>query len=292
MMERAKSLAGPWESKQLNHVDKKIDKEPNQGGLIQLPGGDWWFVTHQGTGDWEGRAMVLLPVSWVDGWPIIGHVGADGIGTMIWSNPKTIAGSSTFTQQTDDDFNEAALPPQWEWNYQPRADKWSLSEHPGALRLHAFRPINADDLLKAGNTLTQRVIRSKRNVVIVKLDLSGMADGQSAGICHFAKGYSMLSITQSSGVRTIATVEKGKRDSGIRISASAVWLKSEWGFDGLSRFSFSLDGTHFSELGDPYQLSWGYYRGDRIGLYTFNDKQDSGYVDFSRFTYTFSPPPG
>ena len=37
MMERAKTFDGPWEIKQLNHVNAGVDKEPNQGGLIQLP---------------------------------------------------------------------------------------------------------------------------------------------------------------------------------------------------------------------------------------------------------------
>ncbi|MBC7784902.1 MAG: glycoside hydrolase 43 family protein, partial [Burkholderiales bacterium] len=49
MMRRSKSLDGPWEMKQLNHVNKRLDKEPNQGGIVQAPSGDWWFVSHQGT---------------------------------------------------------------------------------------------------------------------------------------------------------------------------------------------------------------------------------------------------
>jgi hypothetical protein len=44
--------------KQLNHVNKKLDKEPNQGGLIQLKNGQWWFFTHHGTGDWEEEQQV------------------------------------------------------------------------------------------------------------------------------------------------------------------------------------------------------------------------------------------
>ena len=54
-------------------------------------------------------------------------------------------------------FDEATLPPQWEWNYQPQAGKWSLTERKGWLRLHAFSPLKENDLLKAGNTVTQRV---------------------------------------------------------------------------------------------------------------------------------------
>jgi beta-xylosidase len=136
MMERSASLQGPWEIRQLNHVSKRIDKEPNQGGLVELASGDWWFLTHQGTGDWEGRAMALLPVTWRDGWPIIGKPGADGIGNMIWSAPLPLP-SSPVSSPEKSDFAAGVLGPQWEWNYQPRAGKWSLTERRGFLRLHA-----------------------------------------------------------------------------------------------------------------------------------------------------------
>jgi beta-xylosidase len=84
MMERSRSLQGPWEIRQLIHVDPAVDKEPNQGGLVELRSHEWYFVSHQGRGDWEGRAGVLLPVTWIDGWPVIGAVGPDGIGHVVW----------------------------------------------------------------------------------------------------------------------------------------------------------------------------------------------------------------
>jgi beta-xylosidase len=290
MMERSRNLSGPWESRQLNHVSKNIDKEPNQGGLIQLASGDWWFVTHQGTGDWEGRAMVLLPVTWIDGWPIIGQVGADGIGTMVWSAKKPMVGLSSFTPQTSDDFSRTTLSPQWEWNYQPRADKWSLAERPGFLRLHAFRPLKADDLLKAGNTLTQRALRTNSNSVSVKIDLSNMANGEVAGLCHFAKGYSTFGVVQAGSDRELCISEKGKLTKGPAITAASIWLQTQWDLGGDSHYSYSLDGIRYQDFGDPYRLTWGSYRGDRIGLFTYNNTADEGYVDFSQFIYQFAQP--
>ena len=64
-----------------------------------------------------------------------------------------------------------------------------------------------------------------------------------------------------------------------------VWLKSEWGLDGKSKFYYSIDGNNFIQFGDEYQLCWGYYRGDRLGLYCFNDKSEDGYVDIDFFNY-------
>ncbi len=288
MMERSKSLDGPWEIQQLNHVNRTLDKEPNQGGLIQLPSGDWWFLTHQGTGDWEGRAMVLLPVTWIDNWPIIGKPGTDGIGNMIWSAKKPIPNIPPTTYQTDDDFNLPTLATQWEWNYHPRDDKWSLTERPGFLRLHAFTPLKPDDLMKAGNTLTQRALRTASNEVTIKLDLTGMADGQVAGLCHFAKTYATLAISQSGNTRTLTSTLAGKTITGPTLSATTLWLSSTWDFNGESHFSYSTDGTTFTHFAQPYLLTWGNYRGDRIGIFNYNNKSDAGFLDIDSFHYTFT----
>ena len=64
-------------------------------------------------------------------------------------------------------------------------------------------------------------------------------------------------------------------------------MKSSWGLDGRSQYSFSLDGRSFTEFGEPYQLSWGNYRGDRIGLYSYNEREDAGYVDIDYFHYAY-----
>lgn len=88
MMQRSSSITGPYlERKQLSHVQREYN-EPNQGGLVEGPDRKWYFFTHHGTGDWAGRIASLLPVYWVDGWPIIGEVGQDGIGTMVWQAAK------------------------------------------------------------------------------------------------------------------------------------------------------------------------------------------------------------
>lgn len=182
MMGRSQNITGPYEYRQIAHVKRGVDMEPNQGGLVQSEAGDWWFFTHHGSGDWSGRIASLLPVSWTNGWPIIGEPGADGIGNMVWSADKPVKGTKRLTPQTDDEFSTATLAPQWEWHYQPRAGKWSLTERPGFLRLHAFKGFHGDNLLKIGNVLTQRPLRTSTNIVTVKLEVGGMADGQSAGL--------------------------------------------------------------------------------------------------------------
>jgi beta-xylosidase len=284
MMDRAKSLDGPWETRQIIHVHGAVDKEPNQGGIVQAEDGRWWFFTHQGRGDWEGRAAVLLPVTWVDGWPVIGRVGADGIGEMVWHGPMPVAGQPKTTVVTDDDFSAPTLRPEWQWNYQPRAGMWSLAERSGWLRLHAFVPLKPGDLKTVGDVLTQRAYRSARNEFTVKLDASGMVDGQEAGLSHFAKTFASIGVVEASGARAISVNNNGARTAGPELKQAAVWLRSSWGFDGVSSFSYSLDGQTFVGLGGPYQLTWGSYRGDRVGLFTVNTKT-AGWADFTAVHY-------
>ena len=289
MMERSKNTWGPYtERKQLSHSQKQFN-EPNQGGIVQTAEGDWYFLTHHGTGDWSGRVMSLLPVHWVDGWPIPGEVGPDTIGRMVWSGKKPVKGTKVITPKTSDDFNEAILPHQWEWNYQPRADKWSLTERKGWLRLHAFKPIKQNNLLKAGNTLTQRTLRTGTNEVIVKLDISGMKDGQKAGLSHFGSPhYSTFGVTCGGKIKTLKFNVKGTITTGPVLTGNNLWLKSCWGLDGKSRYFYSLDGETYRPFGSAYQMMWGAYRGDRIAMYCYNNKTDDGYIDADFFHYNFS----
>jgi len=290
MMERSKNIFGPYtESKQLSYAEKQFH-EPNQGGLVQTEKGDWYFLTHHGHGDWEGRCMSLVPVTWIDGWPIIGQPDDKGIGHFVWSGRMPVSGTPVVTPQSSDDFSSTNLSPQWEWNYQPRAEMWSLTERPGWMRLKAFRPLKVNDLMKAGNTLTQRCFRTAKNEVIVKLDLSGMADGEKAGLCHFAGAHSAIGVVQEGTVRTLEFRINGKCMSGPVITENTLWLKSSWGMDGNSHYAYSTDGRTFTDFGEPWALTWGNYRGDRIGIYNFNDKAEAGFVDVDYLIYNYDGP--
>lgn len=105
---------------------------------------------------------------------------------MLWEGKMPAVVSPKLTLLRSDDFDSEVLGPQWQWNYQPRKDFFSLSERPGWMRLKAFRPLKENELLKAGNTLTQRTFRKQDNEVTVKMDIAHMEDGQRNGICHFS----------------------------------------------------------------------------------------------------------
>jgi beta-xylosidase len=292
MMERSDNLYGKWEIKQLNRVDIPKDREPNQGGLLQVDDDKWFFLTHHGHGDWEGRPASLLPVTWINGWPIIGKVAADTIGEMVWFHKKPIKSEKKLFIQSSDEFNSEKLGVQWEWNYQPRKEKWSLTERRGFLRLHAFRPINPDDgkkvILRAGNTITQRSMRTKKNVVTMKMNIQNMENGQFAGLTHLStENSSLFGIKETNGTKNLVYVFNDKETVSVKIGQKNIWLQSQWDINGKNKYFYSLDGKKFIPFSDESQMIWGSYRGDRIGIFNYNLAGDNGYVDIDWFRYVY-----
>ena len=73
---------------------------------------------------------------------------------MKWGGKMPFKYTEKLSIKRSDDFDDERLAPQWQWNYQPRKEYFSLTERPGWLRLKAYRPLETDKLLKAGNILT------------------------------------------------------------------------------------------------------------------------------------------
>lgn len=297
VMLRSKSIYGPYEERVIMHSQgMKVDKEPNQGALIETSKGQWSFVTHHGTGDFDGRVLSVVPAVWKDGWPFIGKdIDGDGFGEMVWEAEKPIKGFPKKTIQTSDDFNNTTLAPQWEWNHQPREGYWSLSERKGFLRLKAFQQLRKGEFFSTGNVLTQRYIHFGESEIIVKADISQLSNGQTMGLAHFDGGmnYSYIGIILKNNKKDIIWQRKQTSDketqeiigSDQKRIGRYIWFKTVVDFNGKASFFWSNNGKTYYLFGNTFQLSWGNFRGDRLGLFTFNNDADKGYVDIDSFTY-------
>ena len=285
MASRSNKIMGPYKEEKHLLLTNAIANQPNQGGIIEGPNGKWYFFTHHGKGDFGGRQASLLPVTWIDGWPIIGHVLPQGIGTMIWSEKMPIVTSEKLKIKRSDDFSEPQLQQQWHWNYQPNAQLFSLTERPGWMRMKAIRPIEAGNLMKTGNILSQRSYMTKQNDVTTCIDLQGLTEGVHAGLCHYTKQNASVGVKYENGKKFIEYSIDGQWKEVVEIHSSTLWLRSRWGLSGVSYFSYSTDGETFITIPENYQLSWGNYKGDRIGIYCYNPLKEEGYIDVDYLTY-------
>lgn len=297
VMRRSKSIYGPYEEQLLMHSQgKEIDQEPNQGSIIEARSGQWYFVTHHGTGNFDGRMLSVLPVEWKDGWPHIGYdIDNDGVGEMVWQLERPHNEIVPYSIQTSDNFNTPHLGHQWEFNHQPRADKWSLTARKGYMRLYAFHQLRENDFFSIGNILSQRYIRWGKGQSVTKMDIRGMQIGQEAGIAHFngGKDYATLCVILNEKEFELVLKKKLTKQKEEIISLSRLpkgtknlYLKTEIDFTGKATFCWSTNGRKYHSTPMDYYLKWGNYRGSRIGIYTYNNKNDKGgYIDIDSFNY-------
>ena len=125
---------------------------------------------------------------------------------------------------------------------------------------------------------------------VTKLDATGMADGQTAGMCVFWKDFCTLGVVQQKGVRSIELNNNGTSTIVTQLESdqTKVWLKANISAQGVSKFAWSLDGENFTAIGDTFKFGWGNYRDTRLGIYSYNNEAENGFVDADFFHYTYA----
>ena len=81
---RSKGIYGSYEEKIVMAQGSTDINGPHQGAYIETQNGEPWFLHFQDRGVY-GRILHLNPVTWVDGWPVMG-VDNDGDGCGERSN--------------------------------------------------------------------------------------------------------------------------------------------------------------------------------------------------------------
>lgn len=275
---RSRNIYGPYERREVLKQGSTGINGPHQGALVELETGETWFMHFQSAGT-LGRVCHLQPVSWVDDWPVM---GAEGEPVSIFEKPDTGSQASIAFPQTSDEFDRPEMGLQWQWNHNPMDEGWSLTERPGYLRI---RGMHARDLLHARNTITQKLM-GDRGTINTELSVENLEEGQRAGLAYIGgREENWIGVEKSRGGCFIKAVTAGVTHHGPRIRSGAVWLKSTLDLTASTRFLFSLDGESFKPLGGDCKLCWGFWKGARAGLFSYNTTGEGGYADFNRFCY-------
>lgn len=264
---RAKNIYGPYERREV-----LPSGSPHQGGIVELDNGESWFIAFKSTGH-LGRVAHLLPVTWgADDWPVFGDHGQPVPGGR---KPGVGAGGPILHPQTSDDFEAAALSPQWQWNHNPVPAAWSLTERGGWLRLHG---LPAPEPVVARNTLTQK-LWGESGMVTVKLDPRGLSEGQAAGFAFMSgRVFNAVGVARFEG-RLRFYSETGL---GPVIGERDVWLRGTYAGE-QARLHFSTDGETFTDVGAKVVLRFGQWKGARVTLFAYGP--GGGVADFDEFQY-------
>ena len=280
---RAGNIYGPYEHIVVLHDDSNYPGNfLHQGGMVQLKNGDWWFIIMQDRGP-IGRVPNLEPVTWVNGWPMLGK---DGKGVVTGKKPD-VGGSFPITAPaTADEFNSPTLGLQWQWNHNPDPQNWSLTERPGWLRLKAGK---ADNLRHARNTLTQRV-QGPVSEGTVELDVRHLKDGDVAGFGVFEFPYAFVAVRQDGNARQIVMVNDDKTIMTVNhLTSNTVWFRAAATAAGFTAsFYYSTDGKTFQPIGNELKMALGLtWTANRFALFNYSTKEAGvgGEADFNWFHF-------
>ncbi|UHG94429.1 glycoside hydrolase family 43 protein [Spirosoma oryzicola] len=282
VIHRAVNLAGPWEGRVALQ-----DLGVAQGGLIDTPDGKWYSYLFRDFGG-VGRIPYLVPVTWEDGWPVLGVNGKVLETLDLPANKSLIPGivdSDEFTRKK----GEAALPLVWQWNHNPDNKLWSVNDRKGYLRLKTGRIDTS--FVQARNTLTQRTI-GPESTGATALDVTSLKDGDFAGLSLLQKNYGLMGVKRENGENAIVMVSassgKPVEVQRVPLSQKTVYLKAECDFKDrkdTALFYYSLDNKTWTRIGEPLKMPYTlpHFMGYRFGLFTYATQQAGGYADFDYF---------
>ena len=266
-------------------VDKDATACTNihQGGIVQTQKGDWWALLMM---DFHsiGRTVTLAPITWKDGWPMLGLEGNLGRAPRTWIKPDIdVQVTPHAPYQRNENFDGAQLGRVWQWNHNPEENMWSLSK--GRLRL---KTMPAEQLMWARNSLTQRVIGPESNST-VELYPKNMKDGDVAGLGNINVPCSWIGIVCDGKSQILRCFEQAINDTiDVQLEKTEkIWLRLVGHYDDNSaHYEYSLDGKEFKQMGREMPLSYQLisFQGSRAALFAFNVRgNNGGYAEFDNF---------
>lgn len=274
-----------------------------QGGIVDTPDGDWYAMLFQDHGA-VGRIPVLVPVTWDNGWPVF---GIDGKVPHFIETKSTRPDHKYAPIVTSDDFDYKEgekLNLSWQWNHIPDNDLWSVTEREGWLRLKTGRL--APNVILAKNSLGQRTMGPACEGE-VKIDVSGLKDGDYAGLCAMQSDYGFIAVTQEEGEKYIVMLGKGdferdekgrpinprsvpgKEHGRVKLDGDTVELKMYCNFRDnidVADFFYKKDGE-WVKLGITLKMLYtlDHFMGYRFELCCFATKEAGGHADFDYFKF-------
>ena len=265
----------------------------HQGGIVQATDGSWWALLMQ---DFHsiGRTVCLMPVTWEDGWPMVGLKGNLGRAPRTWFKPGVTANSTPTDKlfapyNRNEDFDGKQLGRIWQWNHNPDDSQWSLRR--GRLRLNS---LPAEQLMWARNTLTQRVIGPK-SITTVELYVNGLKDGDVCGLGNINVPCSWIGIVKEGKQLILRCYEQMTNDTvdvPVTLADGKILLRCVGDYDNnQAQYAYSTDGKEFKTLGRMMPLTYQLisFQGSRHALFAFNhkasgQKTNGGYAEFDNFT--------
>lgn len=303
---RSKDVYGPYEARIVMAQGKTDINGPHQGGWVDTPAGESWFLHFQDKGAY-GRVLHLNPMKWINDWPVIGvDKDGDGCGDPVsrYRKPRTDKTYPIETPVESDEFDTRKLGLQWEWhaNYQ---DVFGFTTNMGYARIygHELSP-HFKNFWEVPNLLMQK-FPAEEFTATAKLKVSAKDDGQLSGLIIMGWDYSWIGVEKQGEkfllkqavckdaeqgnleqVSTLAVLEPSRKfEAGLFPNYEReIYIRVHVDKGAYCRFSYSLDGKKFTEAGTLFKARQGKWIGAKVGMFSVTPHgKERGWVDVDWF---------
>lgn len=312
---RSQNVYGPYEWKTVLAQGDTDVNGPHQGGWVDTTTGEDWFMHFQDVGAY-GRLVHLQPMTWVDGWPVIGtDKDGDGCGNPVLTYKKPNVGKKypINNPQESDEFNSYTIAPQWQWHANIQEKWFYAAGDKGYLRLYSYPVVEGcRNLWDVANLLLQKT-PAKNFTATTKLTFKPdqRYTGERTGLVVMGLDYAGLFIENTTEGLKLMQAECREADKGnpevaneeAILKEATLYLRvkftcnnekipeSEGGHDlkVMCQFSYSLDGKEYKAFGKPFQAREGQWIGAKVGMFCTRPAikiNDGGWTDVDWFRIT------
>lgn len=303
---RSKNVYGPYEARIVMAQGKTDINGPHQGGWVDTPAGESWFLHFQDKGAY-GRVLHLNPMKWINDWPVIGvDKDGDGCGDPVsrYRKPKTDKTYPIETPVESDEFDTRKLGLQWEWhaNYQ---DVFGFTTNMGYARIYGHElSSHFKNFWEVPNLLMQK-FPAEEFTATAKLKVSAKDDGQLSGLIIMGWDYSWIGVEKQGEkfllkqavckdaeqgnleqVSTLAVLEPSRKfEAGLFPNYEReIYIRVHVDKGAYCRFSYSLDGKKFTEAGTLFKARQGKWIGAKVGMFSVTPHgKERGWMDVDWF---------
>lgn len=264
-----------------------------QGGIVDTPEGKWYAVLFQDRGA-IGRVPVLVPMHWVNHFPVLGTDGKVPEHVEVASTRPEYCYQSLYPS-----FDKTSITnPNWEWNHIPDLTKITLVDN--GIQWTTERVVK--DITHSINTLTRRLAYPGDEITIT-LDGRGMNPGDYAGIAAFESCYRFLALTRNEdgyaleiGAREPETEDvlpmkpaeiAAEIYESLLVETPVVTLQMKVNFEDLAdevQFFYKDCEGSFCPIGKKMKLYFklDHFTGCRAGVFCFSTIQSGGMAVFDK----------
>ena len=266
---RAKRLLGPWEKSPKNPIIAANQdwQCPGHGSIVEMKDGRMFLLYHSYRKRRDtfnvGRETVLDEVVWdEDGWPRVN----EGRGPSSVAPAPLGRGNPAAAQEFFDDFNDAALGPEWQWPMNNAPTIQVEGGRGGYLSLAPSATLVAEEY--AGAVIARRTTAGDYTATAL-VDLKSLPNSSRAGLSAYGWRDSAVGVSAGGGKVYVWRREgrEAKRVAVAEVSPSDflyLRMKAEGG--ERYRFSFSTNGREWADVGG--EVDGAFIESARVALTT------------------------